>query len=112
MLTSKQRSALELFFEIVAEAFRNTGHTFKKEILGVTYDLPVTKTLVREQIWKPIQKTLFDIDSTGDLTTSQMDMIIDVFVKHFGEKGYGLRFPSSYGRLMSQLDDYLKHNIG
>ncbi|MBL4703470.1 MAG: hypothetical protein JKY54_03055, partial [Flavobacteriales bacterium] len=49
---------------------------------------------VKEFIWKPIQNALFDIKSTTKLDTKEINEIIDVITKYFGDKGITVDFPS------------------
>ena len=53
-----------------------------------------TPTLVKEFVWRPIQLTLFNIESTTKLDTKQMNEVIDVITKFFGDRGIVLPFPS------------------
>jgi hypothetical protein len=93
--TSRQNSALHLFFTMVSDQLNELGMEFKYSGLNDNdFSLRHTPTLVKEFVWKPIQLALFDIESTTKLNTHQMNEIIDVIVKYFGEKGIVLEFPS------------------
>lgn len=93
--TTKQNRALHLYFSFVAEELNTLGINFKYEGLkGLELSTPYTEILVKEVLWKPIQRSLFDIDSTTKLTTKQMNDIIDVITLFFGEKGINLEFPN------------------
>ena len=102
-ITQKQRGALELFFTILADQFNELGETFKWEFGGLSFNLKFTRFVVRDMLWKPIQKVLFDIDTTKDLDTKKIDMVIDVLADHFGSQGYEVEFPSQQ-KLLNEID--------
>lgn len=102
-MTRQQRKALELYFDFIAKEHQNLGLTFNYEVIGLSFELPFTRVIVREQIWKPIQKALFDIDSTKELDTKMIDTIIDVFNKYLSEKGCFVPFPNIQ-ELMNKID--------
>lgn len=102
-ITRQQRKALELFFKIISDQFNNLGQTFTWNFCGLNFELPFTRIVARELLWKPIQKVLFDIDSTKDLDSHSINVIIDVLTKHFAEQGVGITFPS-LRELLNQID--------
>lgn len=56
-------------------------------------ELIITPVIVKECVWRPIQKAMFGIESTKELSKNkQIDMIADVINKHFGEK-FGIYVP-------------------
>ena len=68
-LTVKTRSnaqsrALHLYLTQLADQLNNAGYTFTNSI-GM--ELPFTMELIKETIWKPTQKELFNIKSTTQL---------------------------------------------
>ena len=103
MISNRQRKALELFFKVISEQFKNAGQTFNYTVLSIEFQLPFTPIIVREQIWKPIQKALFDIDTTKDLDTDKINQIIDVFTLHFAKSGLNIEFPSLQS-LLNRID--------
>lgn len=93
--SSRQNRALHLYFEFVSSELNELGITFQyKGIRGTDLETPYTPDLVKNQVWKPIQKTLFDTDSTTKLDTKQIDKIIEILTKFFAERGVLLEFPS------------------
>ena len=93
--TSQQNSALHLFFTMVSDQLNELGMEFKYAGLNNNeFSLRHTPNLVKEFIWKPIQLSMFNIESTTKLDTHQMNEIIDVIVKYFGDKGVLIEFPS------------------
>jgi hypothetical protein len=93
--TTKQNSALHLFFTIITNQLNEMGLEYnyiglKGQIIGTRYNT----NIVKEFLWRPIQKTLFDIHSTKEINTIQINEIIDVLSKWFGEKGVYIEFPN------------------
>ena len=88
--TNAQNRSLHLYLKMISDQLNNEGHTFQNPI-GI--EMPYTMLFLKEIYWKPIQKDLFDIDSTKDLTTEMINTIIDVLSKHFGNKGIYVEWP-------------------
>lgn len=94
MLSLQQKKAIELFFQIISDEHMNLGLTISHNVNGFTYELPVTRVMVKELIWKPVQESLFNTTSTSDLDTYQLNQMIDIFIKFFGERGVQIQFPN------------------
>ena len=93
--TTKQNSALHLLFTIVSNQLNEIGIEFQYiGLKGSVISTRHTPNLVKEHVWKPIQKALFNIDSTTKLNTEQINEIVDVLTKYFGDKGIVIAFPS------------------
>jgi hypothetical protein len=104
-LTTKTRSnaqnaALHLYMTQLAEQLNNAGYTFTNA-LGL--EIPFTMELIKESIWKPTQKELFNIESTTKLNTEMINKMIDVFSLHFGQKGIYVEFPN-FQSFLNKLD--------
>ena len=61
---------------------------------GQVLSMMHTPHLVKNFIWRPIQLALFDIESTKKINTEQINKIVDVLTKYFGDKGVEIQFPS------------------
>lgn len=93
--TTRQNSALHLLFTIISSQLNEMGVEFqyfglKGQVLSVRHN----PHLVKEHVWKPIQKALFDIESTTKINTEQINEVVDVLAKYFGERGIVIQFPS------------------
>ena len=104
--TTRQNSALHLLFTIVSSQLNEMGIEFqyyglKGKVLSVRH----TPHLVKEHIWRPIQKALFDIDSTTKINTEQINEIVDVLAKYFAERGVVIQFPSK-----DQIENLISKN--
>ena len=86
---------MHLFFVFIANELNNLGHTFKYDGLKIKgLESRYTSLIVKEFIWRPIQIAMFDIQSTKKINTEQINEIIDVITKYFGDRGINLEFPS------------------
>lgn len=93
--TSRQNSALHKYFEFISNELNDLGLEFQHNGLNDNvFSMRYTPTLVKEFVWRPIQLTLFNIESTTKLDTKQMNEVIDVITKFFGDRGIVLPFPS------------------
>jgi len=92
--TSKQNAALHVYYEIISEVLNDLGMTFQYTGLkGKVLELPYNAKLVKETIWRDVQKALFGIESTTEINTHQINQIIDVITEFFSRKGIVIEFP-------------------
>ena len=103
-LTSKKRSlslnaAFHLWLTQIAEVLNDAGHTYTNE-MGIP--CIYTMHLLKETYWKPLQKQLFDIESTTQMTSTILNNLIDSFTLWLSEnKGViAPRFPDLRGYLL------------
>lgn len=93
--TITQNSALHKFFVLISFALNESGQEFNfTGLKGINISTMYTPNIVKDCFWRPIQMTLFDIESTKDINTEQINKIADVIIKFFGEKGVFIQFPS------------------
>ena len=104
--TVKQNASLHKFFMIISDELNELGMEYIYfGLKGAEISLRYTPDLVKMFFWKPIQVALFDFDSTTKLTTEQMNQIIDVIVKFFGDKGIIVEFPSEESYNKNNFDN-------
>lgn len=93
--SAKQNRALHKFFVIISEQLNELGVEFQYQGLNIeNVSTRYTPNIVKDLFWRPIQFALFDIESTKEINTVQMNEIIDVISKFFGDKGVVIEFPS------------------
>jgi hypothetical protein len=79
---------------MVADQLNDSGAEFQYAGLSTGQISTIyTCNIVKELIWRPLQTALFDVKSTTELTTCQIDRILDIIIKFFGERGLELDFP-------------------
>ncbi len=102
--TNQQNRAMHKFFTVIADELNNIGATFSYEFGKETIEIPYTSELIKETLWKPIQKALFNKDSTSEITTEEINKVIDVITLKFGEMGIPIMFPNKFDLLLE--NDY------
>ena len=103
--TSQQNRALHLYFEHVANALVEVGfdYCYVNPISGEIIRIPFTKDLVKEYIWRPIQETMFQIESTTQLTTPMINDMLSVLSLWLGEKNKEVNFPNKLDQLIENM---------
>jgi len=96
-MTPEQRKALHLYCEMLASALNNAGYDMKKT-LKEEVEIPWQKMMVKEHLWKPIEKVVTDKDSTEEMTNKEVNEIYRVLDRHISQKfGVSVPFPSIRG---------------
>lgn len=100
--SNAQNRALHKWFTQIAEILNETGQQRYNE-MGIPSIY--TSELLKNDYWKPLQKQLFDINSTRDMTGTMLNNLIDSFVLWLAEsKGVKAPpFPDKH-QLMFELD--------
>lgn len=80
--TFKQNKALYTYFQLLADAFNNLGLDVQHVLEFKEVSLPWTKDRVKDLLWAPIQKAMFDTTSTTELETDHVSKVHDRLNKH------------------------------
>ena len=92
--TITQNRALHQFFVLISFALNDRGQEFVfTGVKGFKLSCRYTPELVKHCFWRPLQISLFNIESTKDINTQHINEISDVIIKFFGEKGVLIEFP-------------------
>lgn len=92
--TLKQNSSLHLYCELLAEELNMAGLDMR-EVLKPSVDINWTSESVKEYLWRPIQKAMYQKQSTTELETAEVSRVYEVLNRHLGEKfGIHTPFPS------------------
>jgi hypothetical protein len=92
--TLTQNAAIHLYYRLLADAFNEAGLDVR-QVFKPEADIPVTPELVKEQMWKPIQRALTKKESTTRLTTKEVNEVFEVMHRHISEKfGINVPFPT------------------
>ena len=83
--TPKQRKALHLWCEQVAEVLNAAGHD-QRVVLKESVEIPWDKLAVKERLYKPILEAYSGKTSTEDQSTVEPDKIVDFLAVNLGEK--------------------------
>ena len=89
--TDNQNKAMHKYFDMLAEALNDAGLDMKKT-LKPEIEIPWTKDMVKEHLWRPIQEAMTDKHSTTDLDRIEPSMVYEVLNRHLAQK-FGLHVP-------------------
>ena len=93
--SSQLNRAMHLYYTFISSELNGLGLEFEYTGLMIKgLSSRYTPLIVKEFIWRPIQIAMFDITSTKDMNSNQINEIIDVIVSYFGNKGINLQFPN------------------
>jgi hypothetical protein len=92
--SEKQNNAMHLWFRQIAEKLNDGGyhatHPFNNEV-----EIPFTEMLVKEMLYKPVIKAMYDKKSTSRLSGRELSEAAEVLVRWLAEhKGFLVPFPS------------------
>lgn len=90
-LHPQQRKALHKWCEMVADTLNYQGMDMRKTLRN-DIEIAWTKDNVKEYIYKPVLEALTGKESTEEQSTLDPTEIVDILVKHFGEK-FGVELP-------------------
>lgn len=109
--TSTQNRALHLYYKMISDELIAIGYDFHftNPFTGEITELPFTKDRVKDYIWRPLQKALFNIESTKDLTTPMIDEILEGLSFWFTQIGITVKFPNKFDLLIKQLNEHERH---
>ena len=97
--TILQNRSLHKWLRDNAELMKKDGITVK-QLVEIMMTMPLemypTQKILKEIVWRPIQKIMLGKESTTELTKAEIDPIIDIIVKNIGQfLGYTFTpFPS------------------
>lgn len=93
--TERQNNAMHLWFRKMAEQLNDAGysnaHPFNDQV-----EVPFTEGLVKEMLYKPIIKAMYQKTSTTRLTGKELSEAAEVLVRWLSEKkGIYVPFPQT-----------------
>lgn len=108
--TSAENRALHLYYKNVADCLVEIGynHKYINHITREIIEIPFTKDLFKDEIWRKLQIEMFKIESTTGLTNPMINDILEVLGMWLGEKGILVKFPNRIDLLIEQMN---KNNL-
>ena len=91
--TSRQNRAMHKFFEILAEQFNEMGLGYQ-DIFSVNIEVKWTPALVKEALWRHVQRVSTGKESSTKLTTKELSDIAEAIERGLAIKGIDIAFPS------------------
>lgn len=96
--TLQQNKALHKFCSMLADEFGARGLDMKA-VLKPEVEIPWTTESVKNHIWRPVQEIMTDIESTADLSTTDVNAIYQVVARHLAEKhGISIAWPDRFSQ--------------
>ena len=93
--TKQQNNALHLYCRNLAEALNDAGYDMKRTIKQ-DVDIPWSDDLVKNFLWRPIQKAVTGKDSTAHLKKEQYNEVYQILNRHLADKfGVSVPFPQA-----------------
>ena len=92
--SSAQNNALHVYCRQLGDVLNDSGLDMKK-VMKPTHDIKWTTSLVKEHLWKPMQKYVTDKESTTDALVGEYDLVHKHLSQLLSEKfGVYVPFPS------------------
>jgi hypothetical protein len=99
--SDRQNNAMHLWFRQIASELNDAGY-WVRHPFSDALEIPFTEVLVKETLYKPIIKSMYNKSSTGRLTTQELSEAAEVLIRWLSEhKQVYVPFPQ-------QLKDQLK----
>ncbi len=101
--TLQQNKAMHQLFTLMSDSFNTLGLDMRV-VLKPEWKIWWTPESCKKELFKPVMKAMYGIESTKDLNTCQVSKVYEQIARVIGEKhGVTIEFPSK-----EQLDDYWK----
>ena len=92
--TSAQNNALHVYCRLLGEKLNDSGYDMKR-VIKQEVDIPWSPSLVKEYLWKPIQKIVANEDSTAKAGSDDYYKTYSVLSRQLSDKfGVFVDFPS------------------
>lgn len=103
--TLLQNSSLHLYFTKLAQSLNDAGLDMKKTLKPET-DIPWSAHLVKEFLWKGIQKAMTGKESTTQLEIEEVGKVYETLSRHLSSKlGVSVPFPDQYSQSMENNNE-------
>ena len=94
--TARQNRALHVYLRLLGEALNEAGLD-QRAVLKSNFPIPWSTETAKQNLFSPIMKAMFDIDSTTKLERVQVSQVYDVLNRSLSEK-YGISIPFPEGQ--------------
>jgi len=89
--TTLQNRSLQKGLRNLCEQFNDAGKDMRR-VLKDEVDIPWTVDSAREYLFNPISKIMFDGRTSSELSTTEIQEVWNVLIRHTGEK-HGITVP-------------------
>jgi len=89
--TALQNRAIRKFWSMLAEGLNNAGLDWRK-VLKPEVEVPWSESMAGEMLWRPVQKAMYNTESTTQLETGHVKEVYETLNRHLSQK-FGLHVP-------------------
>ena len=91
-----QNDSLHLYCQLIANALNSAGYSQKEYSIidGDLIDVPFDMLSIKNGLWRKLQITMFQIESTTKITSREINQLIDVITDWLAQKGIRVDFPN------------------
>ena len=82
--SDRQNNAMHLWFRQIASELNDAGY-WVRHPFSDALEIPFTEVLVKETLYKPIIKSMYDKNSTGKLTAQELSEAAEVLIRWLSE---------------------------
>ncbi len=100
--TNPQNAALHKYCELLAVALNDAGYEMQVHIMGRLVSVPWTMPMIKDNVWRPIQIAMTNVESTADADIRDYSEVHKVLSRemstHYGvyvpwpNKHYGVNY--------------------
>lgn len=95
--TLTQNRAIHKYCSMLAKALNEAGWDMRR-VIKEEFDIPWTEESAKENIWRPVQVSLFNKESTTALERQEVSQVYEVINRNISEKtGVYVPFPTRHG---------------
>lgn len=92
--SGQQNRALHKYFSMLADKLNEAGLDMRKT-LREDVEMPWSADLIKDFMWRPLQKAMFDVDSTAKMKRADYTKVYEVLNRHTASKlGVSVAWPS------------------
>ncbi len=104
--TLLQNSAIHLYFTKLAKALNAAGWDMRRT-LRQEIEIPWDDYLVKNFLWRDLQKAMTDKESTTDLEAHEVGKIYQTLSRHLAQKlGVSVPFPDTYTQSLENNNEH------
>src|SRR5262245_12906276 len=91
--TAQQNKALHVYFQLISDTLNDAGLDMRV-VLKPSVEIPWTPKTVKEYLWRAVQRIQLRKESTTELTTTEIDKVVQTLNAHLAKFGIEQQFPS------------------
>lgn len=100
--SSLQNRSIHLFFRWIADSLNEKHLYFNQNFFNPDFEIEWNSEMVKNLIWRPIQKSYMGEKSTTKLKSNEIGEIAEIIQKNFSEKfGIILNFPNEFDKYLN-----------